>query len=253
MQDRFHEEIGKGYGLERGEVGSNAKHRTKAQWEAEQLKQEFETEKTKLSKELTEEKDRLTAEVQPYRELKAGIDEVDSTGKSMPFGYVAVKKENLAELQEQAKSDRTNRDEIETLHERSAAVSRKEQRADQREQQLDQRELGLQNMEQQIIERYNRQLRLNQLLEKSERDGKAKDKQIADLQSENSSLRGQIRSLTAQVDEIKAELWERINQLTDKLRGAYTSLTNIVKAVGMLKYDKEDGYKVPDLTQQQEK
>ena len=35
MQDRFHEEIGKRYGLERGEVGSNAKHRTKAQYEAE--------------------------------------------------------------------------------------------------------------------------------------------------------------------------------------------------------------------------
>ncbi|PBG42398.1 hypothetical protein [Clostridioides difficile] len=55
------------------------------------------------------------------------------------------------------------------------------------------------------------------------------------------------------MDEIKAELWARINQLTDQLRGAYTSLTNIVKAVGMLTYDKEDGYKEPDVTQQQEK
>ncbi|WP_158224292.1 hypothetical protein, partial [Clostridioides difficile] len=175
------------------------------------------------------------------------------TGKTVLPGVVAIKKKNLETVKEQAKAYTVNRDEIATLRERSAAVSRREQRADQREQQLDQRELGLQNMEQQIIERYNRQLRLNTLLEKSERDGKAKDKQIADLQSENSSLRGQIRSLTAQVDEIKAELWERINQLTDKLRGAYTSLTNIVKAVGMLKYDKEDGYKVPDLTQKQEK
>ncbi|PBG45201.1 hypothetical protein [Clostridioides difficile] len=85
-------------------------------------------------------------------------------------------------------------------------MARREQRADQREQQLDKRELGLQNKEQQIIERYNRQLRLNQLLEKSERDGKAKDKQIADIQSENSSLRGQNHSLTAQEDEIKAEI-----------------------------------------------
>lgn len=108
-------------------------------------------------------------------------------------------------------------------------------------------------MQNQIIERYNRQLRLNQLLEKSERDGRAKDKKIADLQTENTSLRGQIRSLTAQLDEVKAELWNKINNLTDKLKGAYTSLTNIVKAVGMLKYDKEDGYKVPDLTQKQEK
>ena len=128
MQDRFHEEIGKRYGLERGEVGSNAKHRTKAQYEAEQLKQEHEAEKAKLS----EEKDRLTAEVQPYRELKAGMDEIDSTGKALPFGYVAVKKENLAELREQAKSYTANRDEIETLRERSAAVSQREQRADRR-------------------------------------------------------------------------------------------------------------------------
>ncbi|PBG44035.1 hypothetical protein, partial [Clostridioides difficile] len=64
------------------------------------------------------------------------------------------------------------------------------------------------------------------------------DKQIADLQSENCSLRGQIRYLTGHVDEMKAVLWERINKLTDKIRGAYKSITNIVKAVGMLKYDK---------------
>ena len=76
-------------------------------------------------------------------------------------------------------------------------------------------------------------------MEKSERDGRAKDKKIADLQTENTSLRGQIRSLTAQMDQIKAELWEKINNLTDKLRGAYESLTNVVKAVGMLKYDRE--------------
>lgn len=86
---------------------------------------------------------------------------------------------------------------------------------------------------------YQRQLNLNQLLEKSERDGRAKDKQIADLQRENGSLRGQIRSLTAQLDEVKAELWNKINNLTDKLKGAYESLTNVVKAVGMLKYDRE--------------
>lgn len=37
MQDSFHEQIGSRYGLERGEIGSNAEHRTKAQWEADQL------------------------------------------------------------------------------------------------------------------------------------------------------------------------------------------------------------------------
>lgn len=214
---------------------------------------EYKKARDQMIGEIEQEKEAIVAEVEPLRELKTGIDEIDTAGKELPFGVVAIKKKDLEAVKEQAKAYTANRDEIGELRERSAAVSRREQRADQREQQLDQRELGLQNMEQQIIERYNRQLRLNQLLEKSERDGKAKDKQIANLQSENISLRGQIRSLTAQVDEIKAELWERINKLTDKLRGAYTSLTNIVKAVGMLKYDKEDGYKVPDLTKKQEK
>lgn len=202
---------------------------------------------------IEQEKEAIIAEVEPLRELKTGIDEIAGTGKTVLPGVVAIKKKKLEAVKEQAKAYTANRDEIETLRERSAAVSQREQRADQREQQLNKREAGLEDMQNQIIERYNRQLRLNQLLEKSERDGRAKDKKIADLQTENTSLRGQIRSLTAQLDEVKAELWNKINNLTDKLKGAYTSLTNIVKAVGMLKYDKEDGYKVPDLTQKQEK
>lgn len=214
---------------------------------------EYKKARDQMIGEIEQEKEAIVAEVEPLRELKTGMDEIDTAGKELPFGVVAIKKKDLEAVKEQAKAYTANRDEIGELRQRSAAVSRREQRADQREQQLDQRELGLQNMEQQIIERYNRQLRLNQLLEKAERDGKAKDKQIADMQAENTSLRGQIRSLTAQLDEVKAELWNKINNLTDKLKGAYTSLTNIVKAVGMLKYDKEDGYKVPDLTQKQEK
>lgn len=188
---------------------------------------------------IEQEKETLVAEVEPLRELKTGIEEITGTGKTVLPGVVAIKKKNLETVKEQAKAYTVNRDEIATLRERSAAVSRREQRADQREQQLNKREAGLEDMQNQIIERYNRQLRLNQLLEKSERDGRAKDKKIADLQTENTSLRGQIRSLTAQIDQIKAELWEKINNLTDKLRGAYESLTNVVKAVGMLKYDRE--------------
>lgn len=188
---------------------------------------------------IEQEKEAIVAEVEPLRELKTGIDEIAGTGKTVLPGVVAIKKKDLEAVKEQAKAYTANRDEIETLRERSAAVSQREQRADQREQQLNKREADLEDMQNQIIERYNRQLRLNQLLEKSERDGRAKDKKIADLQTENTSLRGQIRSLTAQIDQIKAELWEKINNLTDKLRGAYESLTNVVKAVGMLKYDRE--------------
>jgi hypothetical protein len=201
--------------------------------------EEYKEVRNQMIGEIEQEKEAIVAEVEPLRELKTGIDEIDTTGTKLPFGVVAIKKKDLEAVKEQAKAYTANRDEIGELRERSAAVSRREQRADQREQHLNNKSDELARQQQQLQQMYQRQLNLNQLLEKSERDGRAKDKQIADLQRENGSLRGQIRSLTAQLDEVKAELWNKINNLTDKLKGAYESLTNVVKAVGMLKYDRE--------------
>lgn len=200
---------------------------------------EYKKARDQMIGEIEQEKEAIVAEVEPLRELKTGIDEIDTTGKKLPFGVVAIKEKDLEAVKEQAKAYTANRDEIGELRQRSAAVSQREQRADQRERQLDNKANELAKQQQQLQQMYQRQLNLNQLLEKSERDGRAKDKKIADLQTENTSLRGQIRSLTVQIDQIKAELWEKINNLTDKLRGAYESLTNVVKAVGMLKYDRE--------------
>lgn len=200
---------------------------------------EYKEARDEMIGEIEQEKNAIVAEVEPLRELKTGIDEIENTGKTILPGVVAVKKKDLEAVKEQAKAYTANRDEIGELRQRFAAVSQREQRADQREQQLDNKAQELARQQQQLQQMYQRQLNLNQLLEKSERDGRAKDKKIADLQTENTSLRGQIRSLTAQLDQVKAELWEKINNLRDKLKGAYESLTNVVKAVGMLKYDRE--------------
>lgn len=201
--------------------------------------EEYKDARDEMLGDIEQEKKAIVAEVEPLRELKTGIDEIAGTGKTILPGVVAVKKKDLEMVKEQAKAYTANRDEIGELRQRSAAVSQREQRADQREQQLDNKANELAMQQQQLQQMYQRQLNLNQLLEKSEQDGRAKDKQIADLQRENGSLMGQIRSLTAQLDEVKAELWNKINDLTDKLKGAYESLTNVVKAVGMLKYDRE--------------
>lgn len=201
--------------------------------------EEYKEARDEMLGDIEQEKKAIVAEVEPLRELKTGIDEIAGTGKTILPGVVAVKKKDLEAVKEQAKAYTANRDEIGELRQRSAAVSQREQRADQREQQLDNKANELAMQQQQLQQMYQRQLNLNQLLEKSEQDGRAKDKQIADLQRENGSLMGQIRSLTAQLDEVKAELWNKINDLTDKLKGAYESLTNVVKAVGMLKYDRE--------------
>ena len=207
---------------------------------------EYKEARDEMLGEIEYEKEAIVAEIEPLRELKAGIDEIDITGKKLPFGVIAIKEKDFEAIKEQAKAYTVNRDEIEKLRQRSAAVSQREKLAKQREQQLNDKANELARQQQQVQQMYQRQLNLNQLLEQSEMKIKAKDEQIADLQKENNSLRGKVQSLTIQLEGI-------INSLTDRLKGAYTSLTNVVKAVGMLKYDRENGYRVPNLTKKQDK
>ena len=153
--------------------------------------EEYKDARDEMLGDIEQEKKAIVAEVEPLRELKTGIDEIAGTGKTILPGVVAVKKKDLEAVKEQAKAYTANRDEIGELRQRSAAVSQREQRADQREQQLDNKANELAMQQQQLQQMYQRQLNLNQLLEKSEQDGRAKDKQIADLQRENGSLMGQ--------------------------------------------------------------
>lgn len=187
----------------------------------------------------------IEQEVEPLRELKTDINEIDITGKTIMPGVVAVKKKDLKAVKEQAKAYTVNRDEIGTLRERVAAVSHREQCVEQREQELDQKNAVIREKAQYLLEAYDRQGHLNELLEKAEKDGMEKDKLIDKLQRENSSLRQELSS-------VKETLMQRINNLTVKLKGAYQSLTAIVKAVRMLKYGL-DGYKVDGLTTKQDR
>ncbi|WP_207653333.1 hypothetical protein, partial [Clostridioides difficile] len=45
----------------------------------------------------------------------------------------------------------------------------------------------------------------------------------------------------------------KINDLSERLKGVYDCFRNAVKAIGMLKYDKTDGYKVEGLTKKQDR
>lgn len=231
MQDRFHEMVGEQYGLERGEVGSDRQYRTKNQWEQEQLQ----SEKTKL-----------TEEVNPYRKLKAGMEKAETPGKTVLPGVVAIKKKSLDALKEQAKAYSVNRDEIANIRKRKRAVTVREDLADQRDQQLDSREKSIDSRQQTVDEMYQRQASVNQVLERTEAEREI-------YKRENASLRAEISSLRADSDKIKETLGQRIKALESTVRGAYDSLCNVVKAIGMLKYDKEDGYKVEGLTAKQDK
>ena len=124
---------------------------------------EYKEARDEMIGEIEQEKNAIVAEVEPLRELKTGIDEIDSTGKTILPGVVAVKKKDLEAVKEQAKAYTANRDEIGELRQRSAAVSQREQRADQREQQLDNKAQELARQQQQLKQMYQRQLNLNQL------------------------------------------------------------------------------------------
>lgn len=189
---------------------------------------EYKKAKDEMIGEIEQERDTLVAQIKPLRQLKTSIDEIADVGTTVLPGVVALKKKDFELLSEQAQAYTVNRNEIATLRGRSVAVKQREQVAEERERQLAKREA-------EIREKYNRQLHLNQLLEQSERSNKAKDKQIAELTAENKSLRGQIA------------------KLLDKIKTAYKHLKNIVMAVGMLKYDKDDGYRVETLTKKQER
>ena len=56
---------------------------------------EYKEARDEMIGEIEQEKNAIVAEVEPLRELKTGIDEIDSTGKTILPGVVAVKKKDL--------------------------------------------------------------------------------------------------------------------------------------------------------------
>lgn len=72
------------------------------------------------------------------------------------------------------------------------------------------------------------------------------EKENNDLKKENSSLFRKIRELEMKISTITQDFYY-------KLTDAYVSIKNIVQAVGMLKYDKGNGYRIENLTDKQER
>lgn len=73
------------------------------------------------------------------------------------------------------------------------------------------------------------------------------------LKAENGSLGIQIAELRKRIQEAVEPLKTEIEALKSRLRGACESLTDIVKAVGMVKYDDRDGFKVGSFTKKQDR
>lgn len=223
------------------EMGINAQHSQNiGKGRSYLTPQEYRLAKDKQKTQIEEELQPLKDELDDYKNLKIGTATVDMQGKKIPFsGRTVVQTEELEKLKKQAKAYTANRSEIKSLREDRKEYERdnirlKAQFADlrKREEQVQQREAQICQRESNVQRIYNRQMNLNQITEQRER-------QIVELRGENGTLQ-----------RLNDEQGKIILQLQKTLRGAYESLTNIVKAVGMLKYDKKDGYKA-ELTAQQ--
>lgn len=73
------------------------------------------------------------------------------------------------------------------------------------------------------------------------------------LEKENSSLHQENSSLFRKIKELEMKISTITQDFYYKLTDAYISIKNIVQAVGMLKYDKENGYRIENLTDKQER
>lgn len=236
MQDAFQEQVARLYGLERGNVGSDREYRTKSQWERSQLDAE---------------KNKLTAEIEPYRKMQTSIEKVELPGKTILPGVVAVKKKNLDELREQAKAYTANKNEILTVRNRIKHIRVREQEVDRREQEVQEGEKAVQKRENIAASMIEKQRNLNdvnagleQQIKKLDAEIQKQRIEIGDLERRNDALRGDM-------GRVKLEAGKDINELSERLTEALEGMSDIVKAVGMLKWDREGVYKVSNLNVEQ--
>jgi len=263
LQDSFHEEVGLKYGLERGEIGSSAEHRTKHQWEMEQQQRE---------------KNELQKDLQGLQEMKAEISEVDTTGKRV-LGNVIIKEDNLNRLKEQAKAYIVNKPRIEALNEREQAVEKRENSIGDKEAEMLKWEgiyysqvqeykylkvdlrAEVEKEKKQYIELYKEQLGLNNEHSKLKSLVAEQSEEITKLKAENASLiekaKQDIKTATEPLQRQIEILQSKVSELTERVRTTleecYMSISAICKAVGMLKYDDNQGYKVYGLSEKQDR
>lgn len=81
---------------------------------------------------------------------------------------------------------------------------------------------------------------------KLEKENNSLRKEKTSLEKENSSQFRKIKELEMQIGTISQDFLY-------KLKSVYVSVKNIVQAVGMLKYDKDEGYRIENITDKQER
>lgn len=183
--------------------------------------QEYKRAKEKQKTQIENELKPLMDELDKYRILDVSTRFFDIEKKKVPFSKkVTVSVEDIEQLEEQAKAYRVNRQEVYTLRVRKAALDERERQLDEREQQLDEKGKYLNERLDQLEENqrvlqknrhiveqmYERQKRVNQLLDQSEC-------KVSSLSAENVSLTDRVAEMNRTIERLRKWLDRREQQL----------------------------------------
>ena len=88
---------------------------------------------------------------------------------------------------------------------------------------------------------------------KLEKENSSLHEKNTSLKKENSSLHQENASQFSKIKELEMKISNITLDFHYRLTRAYVSIKNIVQAVGMLKYDKDEGYGIENITDKQER
>lgn len=206
-------------------------------------------------------------------DIKNEIKELPSQIQSKPTildkDKVTVKKEDLELLEQRAKLSSIHEDTAKKIIEDISKtqengnkyvvvkMSRALNELDMAEKERDKVDEELKQAKQ-IKEKYSKlykqQEDLNEKYKKLHGIYQNQKAKISELEADNTSLKAEIDTLSNSFDEkvqmIVEPLKEQIESLKSHLKGSMQSFTNVIKAVGMLKYENGQGYKA-EFTEKQ--
>lgn len=211
--------------------------------QAEQQRKQLEQATERRKKEIKQEIEPLMSELDEYKQLKVDIDENSLEKKKLPFSKnVSVSAEQLEKVEQQAAAYVANRDDLDNIRAREAALDQSERTLktqlqqfrkyeEQKKKEIAEKEKALVEKEEQTQAKYDQQLDLNGYVEELEHIISLKDDEISSLTNENGSLRRSNEQLNGEALNEKESVIE-----------AYRRLTDVIQAVNMLRVEGGEYY-----------
>lgn len=208
---------------------------------------EYKAEKNKLEQDIEKELQPLRDELQEYTDIKRDFKNITLQTTKIPIvKKVVVSESDLQEVENQAKSYRAFRQQIETLESREETVSEKEIELQKKETQLTEREKNCQEFETELK-------KIKQALEQAKRESENYSRKLS-----NESFKA--REYQLELENIKDEYFH-LDEKYDKLVKKHESLINVSRndcylmkdfavALKMLLYSENSTYKA-NFTEEQ--